>query len=63
MPSSRNFLVGNKKDLESERIVTKEQAEEYAKNWGFSYFETSAKTGENVQELFSTLVDELIAQM
>lgn len=47
-------LVGNKCDLEEERKVTREEAEEYAKEKGFLMSETSARSGEGVQELFVT---------
>lgn len=40
-------LVGNKCDLKTERKVTIQQAEEYAKSIGAKYFETSALTDEN----------------
>ena len=34
-------IVGNKCDLESERVVTNEEATALAKKWGCSNFETS----------------------
>ena len=47
------ILVGNKKDLEHEREVTYQEGWELASGLGFScFFETSAKTGENVSALF-----------
>ena len=49
------FLVGNKKDLEAERQVTREEAENAAKEYGVEYFETSACTGEGVNETFMSL--------
>ena len=44
-------LVGNKLDLVGERVVDSGQAREFAENQGMSYYETSAKTGEGIQEL------------
>ena len=41
--SAARVLVGNKIDLEEDRVVTKMQAEELAAQYGFSYFEVSAK--------------------
>ncbi|XP_028247069.1 ras-related protein RHN1-like isoform X2 [Glycine soja] len=46
------FLVANKADLEAERKVRYEEGEEYAKENGLSFLETSAKTAQNVNELF-----------
>ena len=49
-------LIGNKVDLEEEhRQVSKEKGEELAKRYGIPFFETSAKTGENVEEMFQAL--------
>ena len=45
------ILVGNKIDL-GQREVSKEEAEEVARKYGALYVETSAKTGENVQQTF-----------
>jgi len=53
-------LIGNKSDLTQPRIVPKETIEDYCrKNKIDNYFEASAKTGENVHELFKTLVRQL----
>ena len=47
------FLIGNKKDLEYERQVSKEEGEKFAKENKFDFFiETSAKTGENLKVIF-----------
>jgi GTPase KRas protein len=35
-------LVGNKCDLERDRVVTESEAKELAKKWGAAYVETSA---------------------
>ena len=49
------FLIGCKADLEDQRAVQKEQAREFCvQNKIVSYFETSAKTGANVEDVFAT---------
>ena len=52
-------LVGNKSD-EPERWVDERQVQDFAKKRGMFYMEASAKTRENVDELFSVLVDLMI---
>ena len=51
-PNVRVFLVGNKSDLESERTVSKEEAEQFKEEKKLDRFiETSAKTGENARNV------------
>ncbi|XP_076942580.1 ras-related protein Rab5-like isoform X2 [Bidens hawaiensis] len=45
-------LVANKADLKTKREVEIEEGKQYAKENALQYFETSAKTAENIQELF-----------
>ena len=53
-------LVGNKIDLEAEVIsVTTEEGKSQADEWGIPFFETSAKTRKNVEEVFYQLVREI----
>lgn len=52
-------LVGNKSD-ESERWVDERNVQDFAKREGMFYMEASAKTRENVDEIFSVLVDLMI---
>jgi len=49
------YLIGNKIDLEF-RDVTYEEAEQMARASGMKYFETSARTGENVKETIEKLI-------
>ena len=53
-------LIGNKSDLSKPRIIPKVLIEDYCKkNEIENYFETSAKTGENVHEIFKNLLKQL----
>ena len=56
MNSSRSIciiLIGNKKDLEEKRQVSYEEGENFAKENGLMFLETSAKTAYNVVEAFN----------
>jgi GTPase SAR1 family protein len=47
------FLIGNKADLEDQRVISKEQGEKMKEDYGFDLFmETSAKTGFHAEDLF-----------
>ena len=49
-PNVRVFLVGNKSDLENERVISKEEGERFKEEKKLDKFiETSAKTGENAR--------------
>ena len=53
-PDIKIFLIGNKVDLENERVVPKEKAENLKNEYGLDFFmETSAKSGLNTEELFA----------
>lgn len=56
-------LAGNKLDLVTEepdkRAVPTADAEQYAQEAGLLFFETSAKTAENVKELFTAIAKKL----
>jgi GTPase SAR1 family protein len=45
------ILVGNKCDLEDERVVGKEVGQTLARNWSSTFLETSAKQKINVNEV------------
>lgn len=54
-----SILVGNKIDL-SYRVVTSAEGKTVADALKVDYFEISAKTGQNVEQLFFHLIDQLI---
>ncbi|CAN6459703.1 unnamed protein product [Victoria cruziana] len=51
-PNLVMLLVANKADLETKRKVPSEDGEAYAQENGMFFIETSAKTAQNVNELF-----------
>ncbi|KAH0848581.1 Ras-like protein [Fonsecaea pedrosoi CBS 271.37] len=53
------ILVGNKCDLESERVVSKEEGAQLARQFGCKFIETSAKSRINVDNAFYDLVREI----
>jgi Ras-related protein Rab-27A len=54
------ILVGNKCDLEKERIITKSRAIEFAQQCQIDYIETSALENLNVAESIELLLDSVI---
>eukprot|EP01097_Dermamoeba_algensis_P002183 TRINITY_DN1871_c0_g1_i1.p1 TRINITY_DN1871_c0_g1~~TRINITY_DN1871_c0_g1_i1.p1 ORF type:complete len:200 (-),score=52.34 TRINITY_DN1871_c0_g1_i1:111-710(-) len=54
------FLVGNKKDLEDKRVVSRAEGEEIAGRLKIPFFETSAKSGDGVDALFQAIGKQFI---
>ena len=54
------IIVGNKIDMEESREVEKESAEQFATENNYKYFETSAKTGEGVDEAVRDLINQVL---
>ena len=54
-PSIIVALVGNKADLSERRAVETEDAQRYADEENLLFFETSAKTSENVSAVFEAI--------
>lgn len=50
------MLVGNKCDKQYEREVSREEGMQLARTFGCDFLETSAKTAQNVERLFMSLV-------
>ncbi len=57
-------LVGNKKDLVNERVISNEEAQTYAAKEGIEYYETSALLGgQEIEEVFVTLASEILSNV
>lgn len=59
-PNISLILVGNKIDLEEQRVISTTQGEDLAQKLSLSYIETSAKTGENINDAFKMLALQMI---
>ena len=57
------ILIGNKIDLEDQRVVTYDEGNEFAMKNGLIFGETSAKTGVGIEEIFSKSVQEIVKNM
>ncbi|KAJ5074306.1 ras-like protein [Anaeramoeba ignava] len=53
------IIIGNKNDLEEQRVISKEEGEEFANKYFCPFFETSAKTRNNIEETVFTLLREI----
>ncbi len=47
------ILVGNKSDRDFEREVSREEGQAQARRFGCEFIETSAKSGQNIQRVFT----------
>jgi len=56
------IIVGNKIDMEEAREINKEDAEKFVSDNNYKYFETSAKTGEGVDDAIRDLVNQVLNQ-
>ncbi|OMJ65506.1 hypothetical protein SteCoe_38100 [Stentor coeruleus] len=62
-PNMVIILVANKVDLDSQRVVTREEAERFARDNKLLYIETSAKTAFNVSETFIRTGKEVLQKI
>lgn len=56
-------LVGNKTDLENKRAVSSEEGQKFADDNGLMFFETSAQSGQNVENLFTESIKDLVTRL
>nr|XP_054589027.1 ras-related protein Rab-3B isoform X1 [Nothobranchius furzeri]XP_054589028.1 ras-related protein Rab-3B isoform X1 [Nothobranchius furzeri] len=57
------IMVGNKCDMDQERVVPHEKGKHLADQLGFEYYEASAKENINVRQVFERLVDIICVKM
>ncbi|KAL7989020.1 hypothetical protein Chor_007939 [Crotalus horridus] len=57
------ILVGNKCDMEEERVISADRGKHLAEQLGFEFFETSAKDNINIKQTFERLVDIICDKM
>ncbi|CAK94311.1 unnamed protein product (macronuclear) [Paramecium tetraurelia] len=55
-------MVGNMSDLEAERTVSNEEARQKAMEYNALYFETSAATGQNIDDIFINTLEKVSQQ-
>ena len=53
-------LVGNKSDLENNRVISYEEGEELAHRFNMKFYETSACTGKNIDKLFYETTESIV---
>jgi len=53
-------IAGNKTDLEKDRIVSQEEAEQYAESVGAKHYHTSAKLSKGIEEMFLDLSQRMV---
>jgi len=61
IPDSARMVIGNKSDVDSEdRKVEEAEGKELANKINAEFFETSAKTGKNIEEAFLALASAMV---
>ncbi len=56
------ILLGNKIDLEENRVISKKEGEELAQKYELSFYETSNKTGENIEKSCLDVINKIIIE-
>ena len=58
-PDVCRLLVGNKIDLEDKRVVTHEEGQALANQYGVAFIETSAKDNNNIEMTFQKMAEAM----
>ena len=53
-------LVGNKCDKQDEKVISAEQGQQLADEYGLKFFETSALSGHNINDLFYDIAQTIV---
>ena len=61
-PNIEFVLAANKSDLKDKRVVQKEEIEKFSSQYDIPFFETSAKTGDGIDEMFNTFINNLLSK-
>ena len=56
-------LIGNKIDLEDKRVISYDEGNEFAIKNGIIFAETSAKTGDGIEDIFMKSAKEIVKNM
>ena len=56
-PNIEFVLAANKSDLNDKRVVPKEEIEKFSSQYNIPFFETSAKNGDGIDEMFNTFIN------
>ena len=62
-PDVKVILVGNKNDCPAERVIYRDQGITVSQLYGIPFYECSAKTGENVAEIFELMGEKVLERL
>ena len=57
------ILVGNKSDCQAERVISRDQGIHVSQLYGVPFYECSAKSGENVTEIFELMGEKVLERL
>ena len=57
------MIIGNKVDLINQKVIDKTEGEKMSAEYNMKYFETSAKTGEKIEEVFTTILTDILDRL